>query len=177
LKVALPLVDLAGLETDRRERIVARLASAVAGLPFDLVRGPLVRALVVRGGAADHTAVIVLHHIVTDGWSTRILLRELAAFYRMKLQRSPMDLPDLPIQYADFAYWQRQWLQGEELNAQLAYWRSQLEALSVLQLPTDRPRPPLQSFRGAAQAVFLPARVVERLALIGRRNGASLFMV
>ncbi|MBW8873677.1 MAG: non-ribosomal peptide synthase/polyketide synthase [Acidobacteria bacterium] len=176
LDLALPVVDLRGLPEAVRDGVVQRLASAAAGLPFDLAHGPLVRALALRTGDAELTAVLALHHIVTDGWSTGILLREIAELYRAAVQRRPADLPELPIQYADFAHWQRRWLQGEELDAQLAYWRERLAALPVLQLPTDHPRPALQTFRGATQPVLLPAATTERLALLGRQHGASLFM-
>ncbi|HEV7784598.1 MAG TPA: condensation domain-containing protein, partial [Thermoanaerobaculia bacterium] len=176
LDVPLPLVDLRGLPEADRGGLVQRLASSSSALSFDLAHGPLVRALAVRTADAEHTAILVLHHIVTDGWSTGILLREIAELYRAAVQRLPAALPELPIQYADFAQWQREWLRGEELEAQLAYWRERLADLPVLQLPTDHPRPALQTFRGATQPVLLPAATVERLTALGRRHAATLFM-
>jgi amino acid adenylation domain-containing protein len=136
--------------------------------PFDLQAGPLLRALLLRLEAQDWRAFFNLHHIVADGWSLGVLVDELAALYG-----SASPLPELPVQYADFALWQREWLEGDVLAAHIAYWKERLRgARTVLDLPTDRPRPPVQSFRGAARAVTLPVD----LSLLARGQGVTVYM-
>jgi amino acid adenylation domain-containing protein/non-ribosomal peptide synthase protein (TIGR01720 family) len=174
----LPLVDLAGLPGGAREVEAHRLASREARRPFDLARGPLARATLLRLGGADHLLLLTLHHIIADGWSIELLARETSALYRQHRLGEPAALPALPIQFADFAAWQRRQLRGEALAAHLAYWRSQLAgAPAVLPLPTDRPAPAVPSFRGARQPFVLPAPLVAGLRQLGRQAGASSFMV
>ena len=163
-------VDLSALAPDEREIEVRRLLAAAARRPFDLVAGPLLRALLLRLDEGEGVLFLNLHHIVADGWSTGVLLQELSALYRGSA------LPKLPIQYADFAAWQRSWLSGEVLDEQLAFWRERLAGVPVLDLPTDRPRPPVQSFRGAVLPVILPPGLAERVADLGRRSGVTPFM-
>ncbi|HVR95190.1 MAG TPA: condensation domain-containing protein, partial [Thermoanaerobaculia bacterium] len=169
----LPLVDLGALQAARREEEAHRLATAEAGRPFDLARGPLMRLALLRLADEEHVALLTLHHIVCDGWSMGVLLDELAVLYR-----ALAPLPPLPVQYADFACWQRAWLQGEALEVRLGYWRQRLDgAPPVLELPVDRPRPVAASGRGVRLPVHLPAEPVAALAAAGRRAGATLFMV
>ncbi|HVR96499.1 MAG TPA: amino acid adenylation domain-containing protein, partial [Thermoanaerobaculia bacterium] len=162
-RVELPVVDLSHVS----EQEALRLAREEARRPFDLQRGPLLRLALLRLGDREHVLLLTLHHIVSDGWSMGVLLREIAALYAGAV------LPELPVQYADFAVWQRRWLEGEVLEAQLAYWKGQLAgAPRVLELPLDRPRPAVQTFGGAVLPVRLPA--VRELC---RREGATPFMV
>jgi amino acid adenylation domain-containing protein len=170
-------LDLLGWPPALREEQAGRLAAEEAQRPFDLQTGPLLRAAVVRLGESDHLLLLTLHHIVSDGWSAGILLRELEALYEAAVLGRPSPLPELPVQYADFAEWQRDWLTGEVLENLLGYWRRQLAgAPPVLELPADRPRPAVQSFRGALEPVRLPADLVAGLHEIGRGEGATLFM-
>jgi hypothetical protein len=145
--LTLPLVDLRSLPEATHQAEVERLATSEAQQPFDLAMGPLLRATLLHLGEAEHVLLLTMHHIVSDGWSMGVLIRELAALYEAFSSGKPSPLPQLPIQYADFAHWQRQWLQGEVLAAQLSYWQQQLAgAPAVLELPTDRPRPAIQTF-------------------------------
>jgi amino acid adenylation domain-containing protein len=173
----LPVVDLSGLPVDRREAESERGARAEAGRPFDLERGPLARCLLVRHTPEEHVLVAVMHHIISDGWSMGVLVRELGANYTALREGRPAELPPLPVQYADFAVWQNGWLQREALEL-LGWWRQELEgAPQVLDLPTDRPRPPVQTFRGAEERLALPADLAAALRESGRREGATPFMV
>jgi amino acid adenylation domain-containing protein len=176
--LALPLVDLSGLPAAAREPLALALAGEEAGRPFDLARGPLLRGLLLRLGPGDHLAALTLHHIAGDGWSMGILVPEVAALYAAFAAGRPSPLPELPVQYADFAVWQRSWLQGEALDAEVDFWRRQLTGLPpLLALPTDRPRPAVQSFRGAVRPVRLPAGLTRQVEALARREGATLFMV
>jgi amino acid adenylation domain-containing protein len=177
--VPLPVVDLSGLPAVARDGEARRLVDAEAARPFDLARGPLLRALVVRLTPAgdEHLGVLNMHHIVSDGWSTAILTREIATLYAAFREGRPSPLPELELQYADFASWQRQWLSGEVLEAQLTYWREQLAgAPPVLALPTDRPRPAVQSFRGATRSRLMPPELATGLHQFGQGEGVTLFM-
>ncbi|HJX27046.1 MAG TPA: amino acid adenylation domain-containing protein, partial [Thermoanaerobaculia bacterium] len=173
-----PLVDLSGLPERARASAAARLAGAEAVRPFDLIHGPLLRGVLLRLAEGDHTAALTLHHIVSDGWSMGILAREVTALYPAFAAGRLSPLPELPVQYADFAAWQRSWLQGEVLENAISFWRRELAGLPpLLELPTDRPRPAVQSFRGATRPVRLPAGLIRRLEALARREGATLFMV
>jgi amino acid adenylation domain-containing protein len=169
-----PVCDLAGLPAPAGEREAQRLTAAEARRPFDLARGPLARWQILRLAPEDHVLVLNLHHAVCDGWSLGILVRELGVLYR-EAGRSPL-LP-LPVQYVDYARWQREWLQGEVLDEQLAYWRRRLAAPPVLDLPTDRPRPARRAGRGGSLTVELPGELVRTLRELGRTEGVTLFMV
>ncbi|HEX4962825.1 MAG TPA: non-ribosomal peptide synthase/polyketide synthase [Thermoanaerobaculia bacterium] len=174
----LPLMDLSCLPAPRREAELRRLALADVRRPFDLARGPLLRAALVRLGDLGHAVLFAMHHIVGDGWSMGVLLRELSALYSAFSSGRPSPLPELAIQYPDFAVWQRNWLQGAILEAQLSYWRGQLAGLPPeLGLPKDRPRPANPSYRGAHLPLILEPEVVVGLAALGRRQGATLFMI
>ncbi len=176
----LPLVDLSGLPEDARETLALALAGEAAALPFDLARGPLLRCLLLRLTERDHAVLLTLHHIAGDGWSVDVLVREVAALYPALSEgtaRRPSPLPELPVQYGDFAVWQRSWMSGEVLEQELAWWRRQLAgAPPLLTLPTDRPRPPVQSFRGRSEPFALPAELSQVLRALSRREGATLFM-
>jgi amino acid adenylation domain-containing protein len=177
LTLTLPIVDLRELPEPEREREVQRLATNEALRPFDLAEGPLVRTTVLRLGENEHVGLLTMHHIVSDGWSTGILIREMAVLYDAFCSDRPASLPELPIQYADFAHWQRHWLEGEVLETQLTYWKQQLlGAPPLLELPADHPRPPLQTFRGAHQSILLTRTVGDGLKALSRQEGATLFM-
>jgi amino acid adenylation domain-containing protein len=177
--LAFPLADVAGLPAGAREEEGRRLAAEEAVRPFDLGRGPLFRAGLVRLGPHEHLALVTMHHIVSDGWSMGVLVAELGALYPAFVARLPSALaalPALPIQYADFAVWQRGWLSGETLESQIAYWRQSLAALPPLELPTDRPRPARRRGRGAVRSFRLSEELRQSLARFSREEGATLFM-
>ena len=177
LAVTLGVVDLRELSEIQREAEARRLATEEAQQPFDLAHGPLMRASLLRLGEEEHVLLLTLHHIVSDGWSTGILFQELSVLYEAFSNGKPSTLPDLPIQYADFAVWQRQWLQGEVLESQLSYWKKQLEgAPALLNLPTDRPRPAVQSYRGASQSIELSQELTQGLKALSAQQRVTLFM-
>jgi amino acid adenylation domain-containing protein len=163
-ELPLEVVDAAG------EERAFEVARALAGRGFDLQRGPLLRAHLVRLASADHLLVLSAHHIVSDGWSTPILIREVMAAYRGQRPAG------LPVQYGDYARWQRERLAGPALDADRAYWRSQLADLPALELPTDRPRPATQTFAGATHGFWLDAELTAAVAELGREHGATLYM-
>jgi amino acid adenylation domain-containing protein len=172
-----PVTDLSHLPPDEREAEVRRLSDAEAASPFDLTRGPLLRVKLLRLTEDEHVLLLTMHHIVSDGWSMGVLVREMAVLYEAYVAGEGPALDELPIQYADFAVWQRQWLQGETLERQLSYWRKQLEgAPHVLDLPTDRPRPSVQTYEGATTGFAVDVEVMEKLKALSRREGATLFM-
>ena len=177
LTIPLPVEDLRHLSSSDRSLEAQRLAFEEAQQPFNLTDGPLIRARLVQKGNADWIFMVTMHHIVSDGWSMGIFFRELTALYGAFSVGRPSPLPNLPIQYADFALWQREWLQGEVLEKQLNYWGTQLADLPTLQLPTDRSRPSVQSHQGAYETLQLPFRLTSSLRQLGRREGATLFMV
>jgi len=175
--VGLGCVDLGGLSPDARESELKRLADEEARRPFDLACGPLFRAALVRLGAEDHAVLFGMHHIIADGWSMGVLIDEVAALYEAFRRGRPATLPDLPVQYADYAHWQRQWLQGDVIQRQLAFWKSQLgDSPAVLELPTDRPRPPVQTYRGASRTIRLSSELSRKLRELSRREGTTLYM-
>ncbi|HKV07487.1 MAG TPA: amino acid adenylation domain-containing protein, partial [Thermoanaerobaculia bacterium] len=175
--VPLPSIDLGGLGAPAALQEARRLAGMEAGRPFDLERGPLLRQVLVRLGDGEHAILLTLHHVIGDGWSVELLVRELALLYGAFSRGLPSPLPELAIQYADFASWQRRWLAGAVLERQLGYWRGRLEgAPAVLTLPTDRPRPAVQTFRGAARPVTIPGPLAAALRELARQRGATLFM-
>ncbi|HEU4325811.1 MAG TPA: amino acid adenylation domain-containing protein [Roseiflexaceae bacterium] len=173
----LPLQDAPEGTDEQRQQLLRDWLGAAIARPFDLQGGPLLRAGVLRLGPTEHVLALTLHHIITDGWSQGVLMRELINAYAAAAQGQPIALPRLPVQYADYAVWQRQWFTGAVEQAQLDYWRRQLAGVSPLELPTDRPRPAQPSYRGATVPVAIPAETSARLAALGRETGASLFMV
>jgi len=177
----LPVVDLTGLAPEAREQEARRLAREDAERPFDLERGPLLRATLVRLSGEEHVLLLCMHHIVSDGWSMDVLFRELFTLYEWFSagpEALPPPLPPLPVQYADFAVWQRGWLRGEVLQRQLDWWRERLGgAPPVLELPTDRARPAVASSRGGSLVFRVPAEITDGLRSLARREGATLYMV
>jgi amino acid adenylation domain-containing protein/FkbM family methyltransferase len=173
----LPVLDISDLPEPQREATALRLGTEEAQRPFDLARGPMFRATLVRLGAEDHLLLVTVHHIASDGWSVGVFNRELEALYDAFAADRPSPLPEPRIQYADYALWQRQWLHGEILETQLAYWKQQLQGVpTLLELPADRPRPAVQSFRGAHQTFVLPADLSQQLKALTQAEGVSLFM-
>ncbi|NLG49703.1 MAG: amino acid adenylation domain-containing protein, partial [Chloroflexi bacterium] len=177
--LSLPLLvqDLSALPEQEREAHVRQVIADEAQRPFDLGVGPLLRARLLRVGDAEHIAVLVMHHIISDGWSTNVLVRELVTLYRAFVAGQPSPLPELPIQYADYAAWQREWLQGEVLAEQLDYWKRQLADLPpMLELPTDHPRSPMQTYHGTYQTFELPADVSAAFGRLCQQEGVTPFM-
>src|SRR6218665_725332 len=173
----LPREDLSSPpEAERREQLRRHLQRQFES-PFDLARGPLMRVLLLRMGPSEHVLAITLHHIVADGWSVGLLARELRLLYAAREEGRASPLPELTVQYADFATWQRRWLRGAVLERQLSYWRGQLESLPATELATDRPRPATQSFRGAVLEVELPEPLSRALLQLARKEDSTPFMV
>ncbi len=175
-EVDLPLCDLSALPGALRTGEELRLHREAAERPFHLARGPLLRAALVRLHEDRHSIVFTLHHIVTDGWSMGVMVRELGALYTAFVAGRPSPLEDLPVQYADFALWQRRWLSGAVLQGELGYWRAALSGLPSLDLPTDRPRPAVFTARGAVRPFALPDELSAALSRQSRAAGATLFM-
>ncbi|MDZ7307314.1 MAG: amino acid adenylation domain-containing protein [candidate division KSB1 bacterium] len=177
LELQLPVIDLRGLPPGERDQEVQRRMLAEAQQPFDLSRGPLLRATLLALAEQEHVILLTLHHIVADGWSTNVFVREIAARYQAFRENRPSPLPPLPIQYADFAAWQRRWLSGEVLEKQLAYWRQQLAGSPpLLELPTDRPRPAMQTNRGDHCTLTLPHELLQAIHRLSRQEGVTAFM-
>ena len=171
------VTDLSGLPEDERKAEADRVLEAEAALPFDLRHGPLLRVRLIRLADQEHILALTMHHIITDGWSTGVLLGDLRASYEAALHGKPPLLPELPVQYADYAAWQRAELDGSGADGQLAYWRELLAGAPPLELPTDRPRPAVATHRGATASFTVPPAVAEKLRALGRRRGATLFMI
>ncbi|HEX4954037.1 MAG TPA: amino acid adenylation domain-containing protein, partial [Thermoanaerobaculia bacterium] len=174
----LPVVDVSGLAAPVAEGEARRLMQQDMERGFDLARGPLWRGLLVRLGETEHGLLLLLHHIASDGWSLGVLTRELVALYQAGGDAAAAGLAPLPVQYGDYALWQRSWLSGELLAAELAWWRQRLADWGgLLELPWDRPRPAQRSSAGSAVSFGVPAAVVGQLRAWGRRQGATLFMM
>ncbi len=170
--------DLSLVAPPGRQQAEQQHARATVLRRFDLAAGPLFRATLLRLGAEEHIVLVVMHHIVSDGWSLGVLIRELGALYTAFSQGRESPLAALPVQYADYALWQRGWLQGSALEQQMAYWTQRLSgANTALDLPLDRPRPKVQSFRGASLSFAIPKVLSEQLQMLARTEGATLFMV
>ena len=176
-RVDLPVTDLSKESAAQQEETLALILEQGLSRPFDLAADQLLRATLIRRGEEAHILQIVMHHIASDGWSMTVFRRELSALYAAYASGQPHPLPELPIQYADFAQWQRQWLAGEVLNAQLGYWKQQLQgAPPLLDLPTDYPRPAQPSYRGGWLTFNLSPSLTDHLQRLGQQNGATLFM-
>ncbi|HEY9417978.1 MAG TPA: amino acid adenylation domain-containing protein, partial [Pseudonocardia sp.] len=174
--VRAPLHDLSDLPPDEREAGLHRMLAQQSATAFDLREGPLLRIRLVRLAADEHALLVIMHHIITDGWSMQVLIEELGALYAAALQTGDIELPPLPVQYADFASWQRERLSGALLDGQLDYWRGQLSAVAPLELPTDRPRPAVRTIAGAVHQFAVSPAVTDRLKALGHHQGATLFM-
>ncbi|HWQ34984.1 MAG TPA: condensation domain-containing protein, partial [Blastocatellia bacterium] len=176
LKLRLAPEDLRHLPAEQREAEIQRLATEEARCPFDLSAGPLVRVRSLQTGEDEHILLLTMHHIVSDGWSTGVLVSEIMTLYDAFTQHRPSPLAPLEIQYADYACWQRQWLQGETLERQLSYWKEKLDgSVPTLELPTDRPRPPVQTFHGAHYR-FSISSPLAALNQLSQQENATLFM-
>lgn len=177
LHVPLPVTHLTEIDPAQRDARIHELAMAETEQPFDLTRGPMWRARLLEFSADDHILLLTMHHIISDGWSQGVQLRELMALYAAFAEGKPSPLPDLPVQYADYAIWQRESLQGSLLSGQLNYWHERLSHLPhTLDMPTDRPRPVMATYHGSWDYFTLPAALLERIKELSRREGVTLFM-
>ena len=176
LTLALPVIDLRSFPETSREAEAQRLATQEAQQPFDLTAGPLLRVTLLQLAEAEYTMLLTVHHIVADGWSMGVFVQELTALYRAFSSGQPSPLTPLPVQYADFGIWQRQWLQGEVLESQLAYWKQELSNLTVLQLPTDNAIPAIQTFQGLRLPFSLSKSLTDALKVRSQQQEVSLFM-
>jgi amino acid adenylation domain-containing protein len=176
LELTLATLDLQSLPKVERSDLAQELASQVAQQPFDLTVAPLMRAMLLRLAPTEHVLLLVMHHIISDGWSIGVFHRELTVLYNAFVSGKTSPLPELSIQYADFAVWQRTWLEQTALKNQLQYWQQQLADLAVLQLPTDFSRPAEQSFRGAVESFELPLNLKQELVKLSGQHGVTLFM-
>ena len=178
MRLDIPLIDLSSLAADKKETEIKRLATVEARTPFDLASGPLFRVKILKAGENDHVVLITMHHIISDGWSIGVLVKEITTIYAAFSQGLPNPLPELEIQYADFAEWQREYLQGEILEEQLHFWKEQLgDNPPPLELPTDRPRPQIQTNVGSSERIVFPAELTNQLNQYARKQGGTLFMV
>jgi amino acid adenylation domain-containing protein/non-ribosomal peptide synthase protein (TIGR01720 family) len=177
LPLAMSVLDITGVPAGERDERVRREAAEEARRPFDLARGPLLRARLLLLAEEEHVILVTMHHIVSDGWSMGVLVREIAALYEAFILGKPSPLAPLPIQYADFAHWQRHWLEGDRIQEQLAYWKKKLAgAAAALDLPTDRPRPAVQTFNGGSHRFTLSGELTAGLRRLCRAQGATLYM-
>jgi len=178
LELEMPRVNLSDLSGTEQQARVQSLIAEESARPFDLTRGPLLRALLLRLAEDEHVLLLTAHHITADGWSVKVFIRELATLYEAYSHECLSPLSELPVQYADFSIWQRQYLTGDMLAAQLAYWKRQLGGgdLPVLNLPADRLRPHTRTFRGATESLRLSAELSEAVRTLGSRQHATLFM-
>jgi amino acid adenylation domain-containing protein len=177
-ELKLSFIDLSELPKAEREKEMGHLLKQEARRPFNLSQDLMLRATLLRLSRVEHILLVVLHHIASDGWSWGILYKELAEFYEHFITGKQSSLPELPIQYADFSVWQRNWLQGEVLERQLSYWKDRLAgAPPLLELPTDRPRPAIQSYPGAVESAVLPDDLLEALHELSTREDVTLFMI
>ncbi|MCP4262409.1 MAG: amino acid adenylation domain-containing protein, partial [Planctomycetes bacterium] len=176
-KFQLKVIDLSGLQAEEQEAEILRLIDIETQRPFDLSTGPLLRVMLIKKAAKSHVLFVNMHHILSDGWSSGVLIREFSKHYEAFSQEQPSPLPPLPIQYADFTLWQRQWLTGEVLQTQQDYWQQKLaDAPQVLDIPTDRPRPPIHTFRGGKEHLKMTPELTLKLNKLSQQTGSSLFM-
>ncbi len=176
MQIELPRYDLQAADPRIQQAEFTQIVTSLQQMPFDLSQGPLLRCGLVRFSNAEHCLVLIMHHIISDAWSMSVFVREVTTLYQAYCARQQANLPPLPIQYADVATWQRTWLQGNVLDQQLHYWQNQLAQLSTLNLPTDYPRPALQSTNGRSIAIQLDHALAQALQNLSRTAGATLFM-
>ncbi len=177
LSFTLPVIDLQSLPIDEQSAQVQKLVKQEAQKPFDLTEAPLLRVTLLHLDEKSHILVLIIHHIISDGWSMGVLIRELSSLYQAFCKGTPNPLSPLSIQYADFAHWQRDWLQGEVLSKQVNYWKGQLkDAPQLLELPTDYPRPPVQTFQGRREYFQLNAELTQKLTIVSQQSKTTLFM-
>ena len=173
----LPQIDLRALPPQERETVLHQLATTEAEQPFDFTQGPLLRLNLILLAEEEHILCFTMHHIIADGWSTAILVQELATLYRAFIEGKPTPLADLPIQYSDYAFWQQEWLRSQRYSRQLAYWKHYLAAApTVLELPTDYPRPAIQSYQGKQRFFTLPQPLLTQLKAQSLKEGVTPFM-
>ena len=173
----LPIIDLQEFSTSEQTAEIQRLATEAAQQPFDLTCDRLLRTTLLQLGKSSYVLVLVIHHIVSDGFTLGVLMRELGLFYDALVSSEPSPLPALPIQYADYAVWQREWLQGERRETLLSYWKQQLAGIPpLLELPRDRPRPPVQTFRGDTVSFHIDPTLTQQLRSLSQASGTTLFM-
>lgn len=175
-ELELPKKDLSGLTPSEQTTKLQQLLQQENEQRFNLDVDPPIRAQLFKLGTTEHILQITLHHIASDGWSLTVLPKELSAIYTATLEDQPSPLPELPIQYADFAVWQRNYLQGETLESELNYWKQKLQDLPQLQLPTDHPRPAVQTFNGAGIPIKIPATLTSKVKQLTQKQGTTLFM-
>lgn len=176
-RIQLPVVDLSALDKDEQDKQVRELTVRESGVPFNLSQGPLMRTTLLRLGSETHVVLFTIHHVVFDGWSMGLLVQEIATLLKSYSEGNPSILPELDIQYADFAYWQREWLQREVIEKQLDYWKQQLAGVpSGLALPTLRHRSGVQTFRGAMHSFSLSSELSDNLERVSHQQGVTLFM-
>lgn len=175
LTIPFSILDLQQLPSDEREISAKCIINAEIERPFDLSTGPLLRVTLLQLGETEHILLLNMHHIICDDWSIGVLIRELGTLYAAFAQNQA-SLLELPLQYADFAHWQREWLQGEVLSTQLTYWRQQLNNISMLHLPIDKARSPIQSYQGATQFLEFPKNLTDALQALSQQEGVTLFM-
>ncbi|MBC1235681.1 non-ribosomal peptide synthetase [Nostoc sp. 2RC] len=176
ITITIPIVDVSEASAEKQSLKVRQLILAEAQRPFDLTKSPLLRVNLLRLAEESYVLLLVMHHIISDGWSIGVLIRELSILYAAFSKKQPSPLTELPIQYADFSYWQNQWLQGEVMQKHLSYWKQQLANLPVLELRTDYPRPKIQTFRGTSQHLQLSKQLCEEIKALSRREEVTLFM-
>jgi amino acid adenylation domain-containing protein len=176
LALKLPVTDLREVPENERKAHALRLARQEMRRRFDLSKGPLLRAKLLRLGIDEYYFLVVMHHIISDGWSSKVFIREMVALYESLSKGEPSPLPDLPIQYADYSLWEKVWLESGNLQPHLEYWNQQLADLPVLELPADRPRPPIQTFRGAIKLFELPTELSTALNTLCLQQGTTMFM-
>jgi amino acid adenylation domain-containing protein len=178
LTLTVKVIDLHEINPTGEEADLLRVATEKARQSFDLALGPLLKVALLRISEEDHLLIFAVHQIICDGWSAGIFCRELETIYETLSNGQSLTLPSPPVQYADYVLFQRQWVNGEALGSQLCYWKNQLDAIiPVLELPTDRPRPSVQTFRGAREAIELPTSITAPLKELGQQEGATLFMI
>jgi amino acid adenylation domain-containing protein len=176
-RVPLQEFDFSSIGAGARDHRAREIAAAEGMRPFDLSGGPMFRATLVKLCQNEHILVLMTHHIASDGWSKGVLFQELATFYNAILKNEPVPLPELPIQYADFAIWQREWVKAQQVRDQLSYWKQQLAgAPELLELPTDYPRSAVQAFAGATECCFLPSELNQGIKSFSQREGTTVFM-
>jgi amino acid adenylation domain-containing protein len=174
--VEMPVVDLSSVTPDQQGIQAKRLERDEARKPFDLGRAPMLRVTLLRRSEQDHVLLLTMHHIASDGWSMEVIFPELSALYESFCSNKSAVLPALPIQYADFGVWQRNWMKGEVLEEQLAYWKKQLAGAEPLELPADRPRPAVRGNVGAYLPIDIPANTLSQLRELSRKTGTTLYM-
>ncbi|HEY9811291.1 MAG TPA: amino acid adenylation domain-containing protein, partial [Halomicronema sp.] len=176
LTLPLPIINLQNIPATQQQKQAQKIATKEAQKPFDLATDPLFKTTLLQLSQSQFILLLNLHHIVADGWSIGVLIREFTTLYTTYQKNQPSTLPELPLQYADFSEWQHQYLQGEILETQLTYWQQKLKKITPLNLPTDRPRPPLPTYKGAKQLLTLSPPLTQALKTLSRQQNVTLFV-